>query len=214
MCKIPPFHLGGSRDRLARWARIPEEGVPPIPPGQPGIKSFFHPVLSASAFSTGPIVSLPRLSSIIASQRGNSFGFCDSGEYLQYVSTTRNPLSSVQVRPCVVPADAFHVVRDTSNTPLPCSFSLSSGEIFGMAGILEFWTVDEHTVMQRFSLIRVAANSLLRPFFDSTPAIIQQRDQEQWLYRGHNALAAFELLRPISAVELKRWFMMPYTQAS
>lgn len=92
---------------------------------------------------------------------------------------------------------------------MPFSFSLATGEMFGVAGVLEDWAIDGKESMHRFSWVQVPATILLSPSFETTPAIIQARDHNRWLYSGHVPEHARELLRPVPAVEFKRWLIMP-----
>ncbi len=118
--------------------------------------------------------------------------------------------SAFRRRRCLIPADVLHESRHlASGINQPCSFSLESGEIFGIAGVWETWTNDQGHTVESFAIVTALVTPVLRTLFDRMPVVLTNRkEQEQWLYATKEE-PPVDLLHPISASDLRAWHMTP-----
>ncbi len=90
---------------------------------------------------------------------------------------------ALRKRRCIVPADGFYEWRkNPDRTKTPLHIHLANHEPFALAGLYETWT-DRATgeVIPSFTIITVAANTLIRPIHERMPAILGPDAESAWL---------------------------------
>jgi putative SOS response-associated peptidase YedK len=120
--------------------------------------------------------------------------------------------SAFRRRRCIIPASVMNERRHLgTEIEQPCSFSLESGELFGIAGVWETWTNDQDHAIESFAMVTSLVTPVLRTLFDRMPVVFTNAaEQERWLEstNGYDDLP-LDLLRPLSAGQLREWKMMP-----
>ena len=85
-------------------------------------------------------------------------------------------------RHCVVPMSGFYEWRKVGAGKTPYYVHLLNAELFGVAGLHEFWPgKDGAAPIESFTIITTDANELMRPLHDRMPAILHEADYEAWL---------------------------------
>jgi putative SOS response-associated peptidase YedK len=137
-------------------------------------------------------------------------------------ATWREPLKR---RRCLVPMDGYYewaakavetrsgaVTRrsarpQTKGGKQPYAITLRSGEPMAVAGLWDAWREPKRSPqevdhwLQSFAMITVEANDLLCPICERMPAILRERDWDEWLSREERE-PPLHLLRPFEAEEM------------
>ncbi len=104
-------------------------------------------------------------------------------------------------RRCLIPATSCKVLRKG----VPYSFSLVSGDIFAIGAVCVQAPAAASYKEEGFSIITVSANSLLAPLFSEHPLIIDTLDYQTWLSPYFEMSLPKQLVKPLTASQLKRW---------
>lgn len=107
-------------------------------------------------------------------------------------------------RRCLIPADGFYEWRRTGSTKTPMHIRMSTGDLFGFAGIWEAWRAADGAILRSCSIITVAPNEVVAPIHDRMPAIISRENEQLWLdatYSRSDRLS--ELLAPFPASSME-----------
>lgn len=115
-------------------------------------------------------------------------------ETLQEKISFRQPLSTKR---CLIPADGFYEWKVLGKkTKIPHRITLQNNGIFSFAGLWEEFEDEEGEVRHTFTIITTAANSLMRPIHDRMPAILNKKEEKEWLESGKTTEQYLNLLRP------------------
>lgn len=103
-------------------------------------------------------------------------------------------------RRCLIPADGFYEWKKETHGKQPYYFQLKDGELFAFAGIWETWTQGEDKATT-CAIITTQPNELLSPVHNRMPAILHERNYDEWLHGG--ASGAQSLLVPYPVTEMQ-----------
>jgi putative SOS response-associated peptidase YedK len=85
-------------------------------------------------------------------------------------------------RRCLVPADGFYEWPTLGpKTKRPLLFRLKDGAPFAFAGLWERWVPPQGEVLETFTIVNTAANSMMAPFHDRVPVVLSPADYSAWL---------------------------------
>jgi putative SOS response-associated peptidase YedK len=100
-------------------------------------------------------------------------------------------------RRCVVPADGFFEWTGPKTARQPTWFHREDSRLILFAGLYEAWQKERGVWETTFTILATAANSLLESYHDRMPAILADRDADDWMDpRAADALALKRLLVP------------------
>jgi putative SOS response-associated peptidase YedK len=109
---------------------------------------------------------------------------------------------------CLVLADGFYEWRRLPDgTKQPMRITLSSGELFAMAGLWETHRTPDGRATRLFVIITTAPNALVAPIHDRMPAILPPALESDWLAGGSRSLA--ELRRSFPADQMIAYPVSP-----
>ncbi|RZU42307.1 putative SOS response-associated peptidase YedK [Edaphobacter modestus] len=118
-------------------------------------------------------------------------------------------------RRCLVPATQLSEHgHSAKGTIQDCSFAPTSGQILSVAAVWETWINDAGCEVETFAVITSLVAPVLRSLFDRLPIVISLQERDRWLHSSTHDPEPLDLLRPLSAPELKTWKMMPYDQSA
>ncbi len=205
------FQLDINEEQLAAWAHTPLRFLPEAPFSGRLYSHRQYPVLRISPLSHEPEICWMReglIPSYAHDEEGAERRVEAHAESLTCISCYR---SAFRRRRCLIPASLINECRhDPTGVEQPCSFSLNSGETFSLAAVWETWLNDEGHEVQTFAVITSMVASVLRPIFDRLPIVIPTTDHGRWLRQSIGDLP-LDLLKPLSATELRDWKLMPCT---
>ncbi len=85
-------------------------------------------------------------------------------------------------RRCLVPADGFYEWQTVpGKTKQPLHFRMRDGNPFAFAGLWERWIPPKGEVLETFTIVNFAANSIMAQFHDRVPVILSPADYAAWL---------------------------------
>jgi putative SOS response-associated peptidase YedK len=103
-------------------------------------------------------------------------------------------------RRCLIPADGFYEWKKEANGKQPYYFQLKDGGLFAFAGIWEEWRQGESEATT-CAIITTQPNELLSPVHNRMPAILHERNYDEWLHGS--ASEAQSLLVPYPVTEMQ-----------
>jgi len=108
-------------------------------------------------------------------------------------------------RHCLVPMSGFYEWRRVGAGKVPYYLHLLNAELFGVAGLYEFWPgKDGAASIESFTIVTTEANELVGELHDRMPAILHEADYEAWLNPRDRSQAELEaLLAPYPAEEMR-----------
>ena len=102
-------------------------------------------------------------------------------------------------RRCIIPADGFYEWQATGGRKQPYYVRPREHELFGFAGLYEYWRGPEGMIGS-CTVITTAANELMRPLHDRMPAILSVGDYAHWLDPDNpDPESLVAMLRPAAA---------------
>ncbi len=87
-------------------------------------------------------------------------------------------------RRCLVPADGFYEWKKEGKGKQPFRFTMADAAPFVMAGLWEGWRRPDGGMLQSFTIIVTAPNSLVAQVHDRMPAILDRAGAARWLAGG------------------------------
>ena len=88
--------------------------------------------------------------------------------------------NALRRRRCIIPADGFFEWRAAGARKQPYYVRSAGDELFGFAGLYEYWKGPEGLVAS-CTIITTEANALMRPLHDRMPVILDAADYAHWL---------------------------------
>ena len=79
-------------------------------------------------------------------------------------------------------------------TMRPFAIVLQSGEPYAFAGLWETWQPPEGALLETFTILTTAPNSLTEPIHDRMPVIVEPKDYDRWM--DPSTAPPLDLLRP------------------
>lgn len=111
---------------------------------------------------------------------------------------------ALKKRRCLVPADAFYEwQRQDAKTKQPFAIALKSGEPYAFAGLWESWRPPQSALLETFTILTIAPNSLTEPIHDRMPVIVEPTDYDRWM--DPSTAPPLDLLRPYPANQMRAW---------
>ena len=89
--------------------------------------------------------------------------------------------SAVLLRRCLIPASGFFEWDHSKDTKTPFYFTVKDMEIFSFAGIYATKPDAEGKDLVSFSIITTKPNSLVAPYHDRMPVILDKDEEKTWL---------------------------------
>ena len=204
------FSLHSTKAELARWANLGTEGFLHWPEEILPACDSAYPVLSRALAPGERVMVMAQLAPItlqpapaLPSERPGSGSSHED-------SAGKAPTGGIRQRPCLVPIQSFRAMRLAPNgAEEPYSFAPLSGDIIGLAGILEERT-EAATRLLTYSVLCVDAPPLLKPFFQQLPAVVEPSGYSVWLqWDGVTQDAYSRLIRPLPSIALREWQTIP-----
>lgn len=85
-------------------------------------------------------------------------------------------------RRCLIPADGFYEWQTVgAKSKQPVLFRMRTGVPFAFAGLWERWIPPAGEVLETFTIVNTAANSIMSQFHDRVPIILAPQDYAAWL---------------------------------
>lgn len=85
-------------------------------------------------------------------------------------------------RRCLIPADGFYLWKKVSKKgKIPYRFILNDEKPFAIAGIWEEFDTENSSDTHTFSMITVLSNNQIQPYSEIMPAILKEKNIEDWL---------------------------------
>jgi putative SOS response-associated peptidase YedK len=85
-------------------------------------------------------------------------------------------------RRCLVPADGFYEWQTIdAKSKQPLHFRMRDAAPFAFAGLWERWIPPKGEVLETFTIVNTAANSLMAQFHDRVPVVLAPQDYAAWL---------------------------------
>ncbi|MBI1244314.1 MAG: SOS response-associated peptidase [Alphaproteobacteria bacterium] len=85
-------------------------------------------------------------------------------------------------RRCLVPADGFYEWQTVAaKSKQPLHFRMTDGAPFAFAGLWERWIPPKGEVLETFTIVNTAANSIMAQYHDRVPVILSPTDYGAWL---------------------------------
>ena len=110
----------------------------------------------------------------------------------------------IQQRRCLVIADGFYEWQPLDGKKKqPFRIGLKSWDLFAFAGLWDEWS-DKETgeIVQTFTILTTAANSLVAPIHDRMPVILEPKEENLWLTKGLSTEEILGLLSPFPESEM------------
>jgi putative SOS response-associated peptidase YedK len=108
-------------------------------------------------------------------------------------------------RRCLIPADGFYEWLSQGKTKQPYHIHLVDKQVFGLAGLWEFWrSPDDETVLS-CTIITTEANTLMQPLHDRMPVIIPADRYSSWLDPQQPIEAISDLLQPFPVEQMRAY---------
>jgi len=123
------------------------------------------------------------------------------------LSTSPAFREALKRRRCLVPLDGFYEWEPSGGkTKQPYAVSLTSGRLFGVAGLWDRWKDKASGEwLDTFTVITTDPNEVMEPFHNRMPVILRPEDFERWMEPGDPARLPVDLLRPYPAEEMTAW---------
>jgi putative SOS response-associated peptidase YedK len=102
-------------------------------------------------------------------------------------------------RRCIIPATGFYEWPEAGGKKIPHRFRLASGGLLGFAGLWEWWTREDQSVLYSCCLIAAPANPLVASLHDRMPAILAPDEYAAWLDAATPRKEAHAILKPYPA---------------
>ncbi|WP_292368991.1 SOS response-associated peptidase [Methanoregula sp. UBA64] len=84
---------------------------------------------------------------------------------------------------CLVPASGFYEWKLDGRRKIPFYIHLTDDPVFAFAGLYDIWHNPAGTLLQTYTIITTAANSLMASIHDRMPVILRPDDEVRWISR-------------------------------
>ncbi len=99
-------------------------------------------------------------------------------ETLQVKPSFRKALT---LQRCIIPAGGFFEWKQVDKEKIPYYIFLKNQHVFGFAGLYDIWHDKEGRELKTYTIITTKPNALVEPIHDRMPAILEKKDEEEWL---------------------------------
>jgi putative SOS response-associated peptidase YedK len=110
-------------------------------------------------------------------------------------------------RRCLVPMLGFYEWQRTAARKVPHYVHLLNAEVFGVAGLYEYWPgKDGAEPIESYTIITTAANEMMAKIHDRMPVILAEQDHAAWLDPKNEKTDALQaLLKPFPSEEMRAY---------
>ncbi|MDX1414207.1 MAG: SOS response-associated peptidase [Candidatus Promineifilaceae bacterium] len=105
-------------------------------------------------------------------------------------------------RRCLIPASGFYEWQKTANGKQPMFIRPAGDELFGLAGLWEYWESADGSTIHSCTILTTEPNELMAAIHNRMPVIIEAEDYSMWLDPGPDPTDAQHLLRPYTAQKM------------
>ena len=196
-----PFVLDASDEEISRWANVP----------------FSHTSPDAHACTEGmsPVLMTDRESGSFVLHP--MFPFKEQNDSKLWRTFPADLISSNPAcwdafckRRCLIPVSALCIQRTgLSGSQEMWDLSSADADIFALAGVWDDAATSGKNHAKVFKAITVLPSILLSNLFREMPVIVRQSEYNRWLKVRTDLSLPVDLLRPLAAVEMKRWKLVP-----
>jgi putative SOS response-associated peptidase YedK len=102
---------------------------------------------------------------------------------------------AIRAQRCLIPADGFFEWKREGKNRIPFRFMLASDEPFCFAGIWESWERKDEEIINTFTIITTAANSILNEIYERMPVILPKEIEKTWLKKDLKDNEITEILK-------------------
>jgi putative SOS response-associated peptidase YedK len=193
------FYFITPKDELERY--LPEVALPETLPLRYNIAPT-QPVPVVCAAGTGQQLALFRWGLIPSWAKDETIGYRLINARAETLTEKPSFRSALQRRRCAILASGFYewAHKPGSRTKEPYAFRLREGAPMLLAGLWETWTPVGGTPIKSCTIITTSANTLMAPFHDRMPVILEKPVLERWLDPAlREASAVNDLLVPYPA---------------
>jgi putative SOS response-associated peptidase YedK len=88
---------------------------------------------------------------------------------------------AIRTQRCLIPADGYYEWKREGKTKTPFRIMLSSDDAFAFAGIWDSWERKSGEIINTYTIITTAANSIVSEIYDRMPVIIPQDLEKAWI---------------------------------
>jgi len=210
------FQLHASRLELASWANIPANKIPDLCPTKTSdSENLRNLILRINAQTNHRELVWMQAGLVPSYAHDDTSADLRTEAHAEAIPCSSWLGSAFRRRRCLIPAKLLQEhERLSSGTYRECSFVPTTNEIFSLAAVWDSWTNDAGHIIETFAVISILTIPLLRPLFERMPVIIEPQDQDRWLHSSTHDPLPFDALKPLSAIELRKWEMMPSTTAN
>ena len=82
---------------------------------------------------------------------------------------------------CLIPADGFYEWARQDGTKKPYRIRMKDLNLFAFAGLWNTWKALDGKLVESFTIITTAPNTLMEKIHHRMPVILQKKDEETWL---------------------------------
>jgi putative SOS response-associated peptidase YedK len=114
-------------------------------------------------------------------------------------------------RRCLIPMAGFYEWQRAGATKLPYYVHLLNAEIFGVAGLYEYWPgTDGADPIESYAIITTRANEIVARLHDRMPVILDEKDHAAWLDPTNETTDVLQpLLKPYPSEEMRAYPVGP-----
>jgi putative SOS response-associated peptidase YedK len=194
------------KQKIAEAFHVAVDGVPDFAWSFNAAPQSFQPVVRLNAETGEREIAILRWGLIPFWSKDAKIGLSTINAKAETVATSPVFREAFKRRRCLVPADAFYEWQklDAKNKQ-PYAIAMKSGEPYGFAGIWERWKQPDGEKLETFSIITTDANSLVEPFHDRMPVILEPKDYQRWLDCSDKEKLPLDLLRAFPAELMTAW---------
>jgi putative SOS response-associated peptidase YedK len=113
--------------------------------------------------------------------------------------------TSFEKRRCLILADGFYEWEKTDQGKLPHRFVMQNQTVFAMAGVWSAYTKSDGTKLYTCAIITTRANSIMAPYHDRMPVIIDEAEQKAWLTPTAETAQLVALMKPYDPSKMKQY---------
>jgi putative SOS response-associated peptidase YedK len=205
----PSFELALNKRRLYSWAHLPESSSPERALSGKAFSHRRYPILRLDHHGKRQLVWMRQgLIPAYAHDEDGAEGREEAhAERLTCCSCFR---SAFRRRRCLIPADQLtELHHGPEREGGACSLALASGDIFSLAGVWETWENDNGHSVETFAVVTTPAAPDMQCIAARVPVVIAEVDQQRWLHAGALDDEPFELLKPLTPLQLRSWRLSP-----
>ena len=87
----------------------------------------------------------------------------------------------LNMRRCLIPTTGFYESQGKKQPKVPFFIYLKSEEPFALAGLWDTWKKPDGSILQSFTIVTTAPNTVMRRIHNRMPVMLHREDEEKWL---------------------------------